>query len=128
MTNRSTRDQLLEDVAKDVVALADDPAYATALELHRLAARAQAALGLSTEPEPETSAEPSAVQNTIREMLRTMGRPVLDPRHVEAYMRLDGDVSKLSKPAFLASFREAVDRCDADNPASCEAMAKAAGL
>ena len=68
------------------------------------------------------------VQERIRSMLTSIGRPALDPRHVEGYMRLDGDCAKMERKEFAATFMEAVRRCDTDSPESCEAMAKAAGL
>lgn len=93
---------------------------------------ARGTLAIADKPQasspPSPTHLPTKVQDTIREMLKGIGRPALDPRHVEAYMRLNGDCAKMDRRTFVSAFQEAVDRVDADSTESCEAMAKAAGL
>jgi len=67
-------------------------------------------------------------QDIIRESLARTGNIGIDPRHVEAYMRLSyGTLDALSKQTFAHEVKEAVIdiRCD---PVQAEKLAQSFGL
>ena len=71
---------------------------------------------------------PSFYQRSIAEILARTGNIGIDPRHVEAYMRLTyGTLDALSKATFARETREAVIDINAD-PRLAERLAVSYGL
>ena len=68
-------------------------------------------------------------QNTIREELARQGKISIDPRHVEAYMRLAySTLDGLSKPEFRREVKIGIECVEADGKENAEKCAKSFGL
>jgi hypothetical protein len=68
-------------------------------------------------------------QQMILEILAEMGRAEIDPRHIEAYMRLEHPtLDGLSAPQFEREVAISVECVDAAGPSEAEACAASFGL
>ena len=70
----------------------------------------------------------SVYENVIVPILVRLGRRDIDPRHVEAYLRLErGTLDSMSRHDFERIMPEIIDTIDAD-PITAEKLAKSEGL
>lgn len=68
-------------------------------------------------------------QNKVREELASQGRIGIDPRHIEAYMRLEhSTLDGLSRSQFSAEVSIGIACVDADGEENAERCAQSFGL
>jgi hypothetical protein len=74
-------------------------------------------------------ASPAGYRSLIREDAEKLGRPDVDLRHVEAYMRLErGMLDRLSRTEFLNEVIVAIHCLDTASPQAATQLADSLGL
>ena len=98
------------------------------MALQRELSRCSAGAGRGSGPHNKQEAG-EMYQQTIREDLARIGRIGIDPRHIEAYMRLEhGTLDALSKERFRGEVALCAECVIADGILNAESLAKSYGL